>query len=145
MNKILLSSSYMAWETPKEFYDKLDEEFGFTLDVCANADNHKCELYLSERDDGLSCDWGGNICWMNPPYGRQISKWIKKAYESSLKGAIVVCLIPARTDTAYWWDYCMKGEIRFIRGRIKFKGRNAKGEIVQNSATFPSAIVIFRK
>ena len=74
---------------------------------------------------------------MNPPYGREIGKWLKKAYESSINGAIVVCLIPARTDTAWWHDYVMKGKIRFIRGRLKFGGS-------KNSAPFPSAIVIFQ-
>lgn len=81
---------------------------------------------------------------MNPPYGHEISKWIKKAYKESQKGALVVCLIPSRTDTNWWWEYCMKGEIRFIRGRLKFKGRNIKGEMVNYPATFGNAVVIFR-
>ena len=73
---------------------------------------------------------------MNPPYGREIGKWMRKAYESSLYGATVVCLVPARTDTAWWHDYAMKGEVEFVRGRLKFGGSKA-------SAPFPSAIVTF--
>ena len=87
------------------------------------------------KQDGLQQNWTG-MCWMNPPYGKEIGKWLKKAYESSINGAIVVCLIPARTDTAWWHDYVMKGKIRFIRGRLKFGGN-------KNSAPFPSAIVVF--
>jgi len=137
-------SGQYCWETPKEFFDELNKEFGFTIDVCANEENHKCDTYFSEKDDGLSKDWGDNICWMNPPYGIQISKWVKKAFEESQKKAVVVCLLPARTDTRWWWDYCMKGEIRFIKGRLKFKGRNTKGKLVNGPATFPSAIVVFK-
>ncbi len=81
---------------------------------------------------------------MNPPYGRKICKWVRKAFEESLDGTTVVCLLPTRTDTAWWWDYCMLGEIRFIRGRLKFKGKNEDGVDVNYPATFPSAIVIFR-
>jgi len=92
---------------------------------------------------GLNRIGGGYIVFMNPPYGREISKWVRKAYEESLKGVVVVCLVPARTDTRWWWDYCMKGEIRFIKGGLKFRGRNKEGLIVNNSATFPSAVVIF--
>jgi phage N-6-adenine-methyltransferase len=133
-----------CWETPQEFFHKLNDEFGFTLDVCANEENHKCDIYYSEKDDGLKRDWGNNICWMNPPYGSKISKWVQKAFEESRNGAIVVCLLPARTDTRWWWDYCIKGEIRFIKGRLKFKGRNKKGQSVNYPASFPSAIVIFK-
>ena len=133
-----------CWETPQDFFDRLKDEFGFTLDVCANEENYKCDKYFCEKDDGLKKDWGNNICWMNPPYGTKISKWLKKAFDESKKGTTVVCLLPARTDTRWWWEYCMKGEIRFIKGRLKFKGRNKKGKLVNYPASFPSAIVIFR-
>lgn len=123
------------WETPQSFFDKLNKEFIFELDVCANAENAKCDKYFTEEIDGLNQEWKG-ICWMNPPYGREIGKWVKKAYVSSLNGAIIVCLLPARTDTRWWHDYCMHGEIRFVKGRLKFG--NSK-----NSAPFPSAVVIF--
>ncbi len=138
-------SGQYCWETPQEFFDELNKEFGFTIDVCANEENHKCDIYFSEKDDGLSKDWKNNVCWMNPPYGTKISKWVKKAYEESQRGVLVVCLLPSRTDTRWWWDYCMKGEIRFIKGRLKFKGRNTKGVMVNGPATFPSAIVVFNK
>jgi len=131
------SSKSNEWTTPINFYDKLDKELNFTLDPCCTKDNAKCKNFYTQNDDGLSKDWSNEIVFMNPPYGREIKHWIKKAYDESLKGALVVCLIPARTDTAYWHDYCMKGTIRFIRGRLKFSEKN--------SAPFPSAVVIFNK
>ena len=123
------------WETPQGFFDKLNTEFGFTLDVCATPKNTKCVRYFSKADDGLRLSWADERCWMNPPYGREIGKWMKKAKDS---GALVVCLVPARTDTAWWHDYVIKGEVRFIRGRLKFGGQ-------KNSAPFPSAVVIFNE
>ena len=134
---LMFSSNDMTWETPQWLFNKLDKEFNFTLDVCALPETAKCKNYYTPQIDGLKQDWEDNICWMNPPYGREIGVWIEKAYNESLKGATVVCLIPSRTDTKYWHDYCMKAsEIRFIKGRLKFG--NSK-----NSAPFPSAIVIF--
>lgn len=131
------SSKTDMWSTPQEFYDKYNKLFNFTLDVCASPDNAKVSKYYTEKDDGLSQDWGKEICWMNPPYGRTIKLWMAKAWEASQKGATVVCLVPSRTDTLWWHDYAMKGEIHFIKGRLKFG--NAK-----NSAPFPSAVVIFK-
>lgn len=130
------SSATDLWATPQDFFDKLNAEFGFTLDVCASPENAKCERYFTKADDGLTQLWTG-ICWMNPPYGREIGKWMRKARESNATGATVVCLVPARTDTAWWHEYAMHGEIRFIRGRLKFGGH-------KNSAPFPCAVVIFR-
>ena len=130
------STASNEWSTPQDFYDKLDDEFGFTLDPCATIENAKCAKFYTEADDGLAQDWTQDIVFMNPPYGREIGKWIKKAHDSAQGGATVVCLVPARTDTAYWHDYCIKGEVRFIRGRLKFGGHT-------NSAPFPSAVVIF--
>lgn len=124
------------WETPRHVFDELNQEFRFDIDVCATKENAKCATFFSPEMDGLKQEWEGT-CWMNPPYGRAIGDWVKKAYESSLKnGVTVVCLLPARTDTKWWHDYCMRGEIRFIKGRLKFEGG-------KNSAPFPSAIVIF--
>lgn len=136
MNQALFTSRTDEWETPKDFFDTMNKEFHFNLDVCATKVNAKCEKYYTKKEDGLSQQWHGN-CWMNPPYGREIGKWMKKALEASKEGALVACLVPARTDTAWWHEYDMKGEIRFIRGRLKFGGS-------QNSAPFPSAVVIFR-
>lgn len=122
--------------TPPDFYHKLDSEFHFTLDPCATVENAKCQKFFTKADNGLAQDWGKEIVFMNPPYNT-VKDWIKKAYYSSLRGATVVCLIPSRTDTSWWHDYCMKGEIRFIRGRLKFCGKD--------SAPFPSAVIIFRR
>ena len=134
----MTSSNTDLWETPQDFFDKLNEEFHFTLDVCALPENAKCKKYYTPKENSLCQEWAG-VCFMNPPYGRQIGKWIKKAYEVSVHGgATVVCLIPARTDTAWWHDYAMKGEVRFLRGRLKFGG-------AKNSAPFPSAVIVFRK
>lgn len=130
------SSKTDLWATPQLFFDRYNDVYGFTLDVCALKENAKCSSYFTKEQDGLKQEWCG-ICWMNPPYGRAIKDWVKKAYESSLNGATVVCLLPARTDTAWWHDYCMKGQIEFIRGRLKF------GD-AKNSAPFPSAIVVFK-
>lgn len=134
----MFSSSTDQWSTPQDFFDKLDKEFGFDLDPCADAENHKCEKYYTIKEDGLRQDWGGHNVFCNPPYGREIHKWVKKAYDESRKeNTLVVMLIPARTDTSYFHDYIYgKAEIRFIRGRLKFG--NSK-----NSAPFPSMVVVF--
>lgn len=128
------SSKTDLWSTPQEFFDKLDLIHHFSLDVCATKENAKCSNFFTEEDDGLEQDWYGNV-WMNPPYGRTIGLWMKKAYEQ-FSHCNVVCLVPARTDTAWWHEYAMKGEIEFIRGRLKFGGH-------KNNAPFPSAIVVF--
>jgi phage N-6-adenine-methyltransferase len=131
------SSRNDRWETPPEFFARLDEEFGFTLDVCALPENAKCKRYFTPAVDGLKQEWRG-VCWMNPPYGRAISKWVQKAWESAQQGATVVCLLPARTDTAWWHTYVMRAsEIRLVRGRVRFVG-------AASSAPFPSAVVVFR-
>lgn len=135
--KLMCSSQSSEWETPQVFFDELNAEFGFTLDVCATPDNAKCAVFFTENDDGLNRDWDG-VCWMNPPYGRQIGKWVQKAAEESVRGSLVVGLLPARTDTAWWHDYVIpfSREIRFIRGRLKFGGS-------QYNAPFPNAVVVF--
>lgn len=131
------SSATVEWATPWDVFNPLNGEFGFTLDVCALPENAKCARYFTPDDDGLAQDWTGDVCWMNPPYGRAIGDWMGKAYREWHKGATVVCLVPARTDTRWWHDYAVKGEIRFIKGRVKFGGH-------KNPAPFPSAIVVFR-
>lgn len=133
---VMFSSETDLWSTPQDTFDKLNSEFGFEVDVCATNENAKCSKFFTIADDGLSKEWEG-VCWMNPPYGRVIGKWIQKAYESSLQGSTVVCLLPSRTDTKWFHEYCMKGEIRFIKGRLKFGGS-------KNSAPFPSMVVVFR-
>lgn len=133
----LFSSATDNWATPPALFAELHAQYGFTLDVCASAENAKCSRYFDVATDGLSQPWGGARCWMNPPYGRVIGKWVKKAYEESLRGALVMCLLPARTDTAWWHDYCMRGEVTFLRGRLKFGDAKA-------GAPFPSALVLFK-
>lgn len=135
------SSKTDDWETPQDFFDKLNKEFMFDLDVCATKENTKCKRWYELQDDGLSKPWLGHRVWMNPPYGRGIGKWVKKAHDTVLgvvqNHGIVVCLLPARTDTKWFHDYILgKAEIRFIKGRLKFG--NSK-----NSAPFPSMIVVF--
>lgn len=135
----MFSSKSNDWETPQDFYNKLNERHQFTLDPCASDATAKCSKYYTDADDGLSQSWSGEVVFMNPPYGRGIKDWIKKAYEESQNsGATVVCLIPARTDTRYWHDYCMKAhEVNFVKGRLKFGDS-------KNAAPFPSAVVVFK-
>jgi len=129
------------WATPLEIFKPLHAEFKFQLDVCAEDWNTKVSsAYFTPQNDGFSKDWFPYSCWMNPPYGREIAKWVKKAYEESIRGATVVCLVPSRTETAWWHDYCLKGEVRFIRGRIHFTDVNGKS----GRPRFGSAVVIFR-
>lgn len=138
MNEVHYSSECQTWATPADFFACVDAEFGFTLDVCALQENAKCERYFTPETDGLSQEWRG-VCWCNPPYGRGIGEWMKKAYESAEAGATVVCLIPSRTDSRWWHDYVMKAaEIRFVKGRLKF------GD-AKHDCPFPCALVIFRR
>jgi phage N-6-adenine-methyltransferase len=135
---IHFSSATNEWATPQAFFDELNAEFRFTLDPCCTHENAKCARHFTAAEDGLKESWAYERVFMNPPYGREIGKWMKKAYESSnLLGSLVVCLVPARTDTHWWHDFAAKGEVRFIRGRLKFGDG-------KNSAPFPSAVVIFR-
>lgn len=138
MNKALLSSKKMDWGTPIDFFRKLDSEYHFTLDPCADDRNHKCKKYYTKAEDGLLQNWGGERVFCNPPYGRELPKWIHKAYEESKKeNTIVVMLIPARTDTRAFHEYIYhKAEIEFIKGRLTFEGAD-------NPAPFPSMIVKF--
>ncbi len=137
--EVMFSSKTDLWETPQDLFDKLNNKFHFTLDVCATKENAKCKKYYTKEQDGLSKEWEG-VCWCNPPYGREISKWVQKASISARKGATIVMLLPARTDTRWFHDYIYKKEnvkIKFIRGRLKF------GD-AKNSAPFPSMLILFR-
>ena len=128
------------WATPKELFEELDNEFKFTLDVCASKWNAKCKTYFTEKQNGLEQDWGNNIIFMNPPYGKVLKQWMKKAYKSAEKGATVVCLVPASTDTEWWYKFALKGEIRYLRGRPRFITKEGNWQ-----QTFsPSVIIIFR-
>lgn len=133
----MMSSNTPEWATPQSFFDALNREFSFTLDPCSTHENAKCEKHYTKEDDGLSKSWGGESVFCNPPYGRELPKWVKKCYDES-RHADVVMLIPARTDTSYFHDYIYgKAEIRFIRGRLKFNDG-------KQGAPFPSMVVIYR-
>lgn len=129
------SSQQQDWSTPPEFFDERNAIFHFDLDACADASNAKCSRYYTKEQDALNQRWEGTV-FMNPPYGRQIADFMRKAYAESLLGATVVCLVPSRTDTNWWHRYAMRGQIIYLRGRMRFEG-------AQSSAPFPSAIVIF--
>lgn len=137
LNDSLYSSDKSDWATPQYLFDILNKEFKFQTDVCASKHNAKCESYYDIETDGLSQDWVGN-CWMNPPYGRGIDKWVQKAFEESRSFCICVCLLPVRSDTKWWHNYVMRSsEIRLCTRRLSFEGSN-------NKAPFPAAIVVFR-
>lgn len=136
INKGLFTSNTNLWSTPQCLFEELNKEFHFTLDPCSTHENAKCKKHYTKEENGLVQDWSNNIVFMNPPYGREIGKWVEKAYNSN---TTVVCLLPSRTDTRWFHKYIYnKSEIRFIKGRLKFGDS-------KNSAPFPSMIVIFRK
>lgn len=133
---VFYSSKTDMWATPQDFFDALDAEFHFTLDACAVKENAKCEAYYTPEQDGLDQPWTGRV-WCNPPYGRNVGQWVKKAHYTASGGGFVVMLLPARTDTRWFHDYIYgKTEVRFIKGRLKFGS-------CQNAAPFPSMVVIF--
>lgn len=134
-----MSSNTNEWATPRLFFQQLDTEFHFTLDPCATPENAKCKKFYTIDTDGLTQDWGGQIVFCNPPYGKEIAKWVRKCAEESQKpNTTVVMLIPARTDTSYFHDYIYHRarEIRFIRGRLHFND-------AKQGAPFPSMVVVF--
>lgn len=139
INSGLFSSNTNEWATPQAFFNELNAEFHFNLDPCSTHENAKCEKHFTIAEDGLSQNWGGHKVFVNPPYGREVGKWVRKAYEESRKpDTLVVMLIPARTDTSYFHDYIYhKAELRFIRGRLHFNES-------KEGAPFPSMVVIFR-
>ena len=136
MNPCMFSSNKTEWETPQWLFDKLDKIYHFTIDVACDITNNKCDRYYTELDNGLIQNWSNEIVWCNPPYGREIGKWVEKASKSK---ATVVMLLPARTDTKWFHEYIYnKAEVRFLKGRLKFGDS-------KNSAPFPSMIVIFKE
>lgn len=149
--KVHFSSASDTWDTPPDFYAKLNKEFTFTLDPCCFPHSAKCTRFFTPDDDGLKQSWAGNTVFMNPPYGRSIKDWVKKAYEESLKdNTTVVCLLPSRTDTKWFNDYILdtKAEVRFVKGRLKFENRclpswKEDGSHKLSPAPFPSVVVIF--
>lgn len=147
VNEVHFSSVDQTWCTPLGFYKKLDQEFNFELDPSCTEKSAKCERFFTPKTDGLNQSWevkNGKSVFCNPPYGKELKKWVKKAYDESKKGITIVLLIPSRTDTSYFHDYIYgKTEIRFIRGRLKFEDEN--GNTSKNSAPFPSMIVIYNK
>lgn len=138
----MFSSKTDQWATPQDFFDELNLEFHFTLDPCADKDNHKCKKYFTKEDDGLQQDWGGETVFCNPPYGRNLTgQWVKKASEEINKpGTTVVLLLPSRTDTKWFHDYLYKKdnvELRFVKGRLKFGDG-------KNSAPFGSLVAVMK-
>jgi len=133
----LFSSATDEWPTPQSVFAPLNREFPFTLDPCATPQNAKCPRYFTRADNGLGQDWSRDVVFMNPPYGRVIGAWVEKAYTSAQQGAVVVCLLPARTDTRWWHGFVMRGEVRLLRGRITFEGGKAGPPV-------PAALVVFR-
>ena len=137
INDGLFTSNTDMWATPQDFFDELNKEFNFTLDPCSTHENAKCEKHYTVEDDGLSKDWTGETVFCNPPYGKEIGKWVKKCMESV--GGARVALLPARTDTRWFHDYVYgRAEIRFVKGRLKFGDS-------KNSAPFPSMVAIWRE
>jgi phage N-6-adenine-methyltransferase len=137
INESMYSSDTAEWPTPQPFFDALNAEFQFTLDACATPENAKCIRYFTADDDGLTQRWTG-VVWMNPPYGTSMRQWVRKAYEEAQHGAIVVALVPCRTDTRWWHDYVMRAaEVRLVRGRLTFTGGS-------QPAPFPNAVAVFR-
>lgn len=136
------SSATNEWATPPVLYGWLDSRFHFSLDPCCTHETAKCVKHYTIKENGLSKSWRDETVFMNPPYGREIGKWVEKAWRESKDGATVVCLIPARTDTKWWYKYCTKAaEIIFLVGRVKFYQNGVK---LKASAPFPSAVVVFK-
>ena len=139
ITKGLMSSNSNEWGTPKDFFEELNKEFKFTLDPCSTHENAKCKKHFTKEEDGLKQDWSKDVVFCNPPYGKELPLWVEKAYKENKKGALVVMLIPARTDTRYFHKYIYKQhEIRFIKGRLKFNDG-------KNSAPFPSMVVVMKE
>ena len=160
-NDAVLTGQHAEWSTPQDFFNRLDAEFHFTLDAASSHSNAKCAKHFTKDEDGLVRSWAGERVWLNPPYsngsrsGKYLRDWIEKAYRESRQGALVVCLVPAKTDSVWFHDYVLKGEIRFIRGRISFcdasntpcrqqsksviEGRHG----VNMNAPFASMVIIF--
>lgn len=149
----LFSSKSNEWETPQDLFDKLNTTYHFTLDPCSTHENAKCPKHYTIEENGLKQSWQGEIVFCNPPYGREIGKWVKKAYDEAMKGTKIVMLIPARVDTKWFHQYLYKQEengirVEFIKGRLKFINRTlpswrADGNFKASPATFPSMLIYF--
>lgn len=138
ITKGLMSSNSNEWATPKLFFEKLNKKYNFTLDPCCTKENHKCKTYFTKEDDGLIQNWGKHRVFCNPPYGREITKWVEKAYNENKKGTFIVMLLPARTDTKWFHNYIYKKhKIEFIKGRLKFNDG-------KQPAPFPSMLIIMK-
>lgn len=140
VDKAMFSSENDNWETPAWLFNILDQWFNFTLDACATEQNAKVAHFFSPEQDGLAQSWGEHVVWCNPPYGRAIGAWVRKGHESAIMGATVVMLLPARTDTRWWWNHVRHAEVRLLPGRLRFE----LGGKTLNSAPYPSAIAIWR-
>lgn len=141
LNNALFTSEKDDWETPNDYFLDINREFNFDLDAAASKKNAKLPNFYTKDDDALKQDWAGNV-FCNPPYGRNLRKWLEKGYEEHLKdpNRVIVFLIPARTDTSYWHDFIFgKAEVRFLRGRLKFEFAGQS----KDAAPFPSALVIY--
>lgn len=138
INNGLYTSATEEWETPPAFFEAINAEYNFTLDPACTEENHKCPKFYTKKEDGLQQDWGGERVYINPPYGRQIVKWIEKAEAEAKKpDTLCVLLLPARTDTAWFHDHIAKNaKIYFIRGRLRFNGSNS-------NAPFPSMLAVY--
>lgn len=160
LNRGMLTSDTEEWETPQPLFDAWHERFRFDVDVCSTHENAKCERHWTKEEDGLKQDWSGLRCWMNPPYGKYIAWWIRKARDSAVNGgALVVLLLPARTDTKWYHRYIYDRkeskrqgktvwrpwvkEVDFMPGRREFKQGQTLGWVEQNTAPFPSMVVVF--
>ena len=138
LDKNRFSSLSIERETPIDLFNLLDKEFHFTLDPCATPKNTKCIKFYTKEQNGLIQDWSKEVVFCNPPYGKGMTDWIKKSITESSLGATIVVLIPARTNTNWWNNLCMKAdEIRFITGRPKF-------ENMKHGLPFPLVLLIFR-
>lgn len=139
MNNVHYSSKTDLWSTPQKLFDELNAEFHFTLDPCSTNENAKCAKFYTKNEDGLLQDWDNEIVFMNPPYGREIGKWVRMADRTAQRGGVVVALLPARTDTIWFQkNIYKKYEIRFLKGRLYFGDGTGR-------APFPNMVVIFKQ
>ena len=134
-NRGMMKGGSGEWSTPRWLFEEWNKKYKFTIDVCASIKNRKCDRYIDKKTDALFQKWIGTI-WMNPPYGRDVIKWVRKAYRTFESGHTVVCLLPASTDTKWFHEFCLRGNVTFLRGRVKFGGS-------KRTAPFPSMIVEF--
>ncbi len=130
-----MSSQSAEWRTPSSLFQALHSQHQFTIDAAATRKNTQLPRFFTAEQDGLAQDWSGHRVWLNPPYGKTMPLWMAKAATAD---ALVVVLVPARTDTAWWHDWVISEatQIAYVRGRLSFEG-------ARSSAPFPSAIVTY--